>query len=130
MSEAKPLDWKDIEKKIEELVFEVNQVIDWRIEPKGEWDADMIKDIVRRDVKIFSRVDYAVELQDVEKLIQEIKQRIKEAVQGLIQEIKRMEFEHEHDKESNIYIFLTKRKIIDLINKRFADVFEEKKNEE
>ena len=54
---------------------------------------------------------------------EEIKQRIKEAVRGLIQEIIRMEFEH--DKEGNIYISLTKRKIIDSINKRFADVFEE-----
>ena len=80
MSKVKPLDLRDIEKKItEELAFEVDQVIDWRVEPKGVWDEDVIKDIVRRDVKIFSRVDYAVELQDVEELLQEIKHRIKSA---------------------------------------------------
>ncbi|RLE69129.1 MAG: hypothetical protein DRJ34_01510 [Thermoprotei archaeon] len=79
MTEPKPLDWKDIEKKAEELVFEVDQVIDWKIEPKGEWEEDVIRELIRRDVKIFSRVDYAIEWRDAEELLEEIKQRIKAA---------------------------------------------------
>ena len=75
----KPLDLRDMEKKIIEKAFEVEQVIDWRIQPKGEWDEGVIKEIVRRDVKIFSHVDYAVELRDVEELLEEIKHRIRKA---------------------------------------------------
>jgi len=86
-NKPQPLDLRDIEKKIEELAFEVDQVIDWKVEPKGEWDEDTIKNIVRRDVKIFSHVDYAVELRDIEELFQEIKQRIKSACEFFLRYI-------------------------------------------
>ena len=75
----KPLDLRDMKKKIIEKTFEVEGVIEWRIQPKGEWDENVIKEIVRRDVKIFSHVDYAVELRDVEELLEEIKHRIRKA---------------------------------------------------
>ena len=77
MNEAKPLDLEEIRKKLDEKIFEVDQVIDWKIEPKGEWDEDVIEELIRRDVKIFSRVDYAIEWRDAEELLEEIKQRIK-----------------------------------------------------
>jgi len=79
MNEAKPLDLKEIRKKLDEKIFEVDQVIDWKIEPKGEWEEDVIGELTRRNVKIFSRVDYAIEWRDAEELLEEIKQRIKAA---------------------------------------------------
>ena len=135
-NKPQPLDLRDIEKKIEELAFEVDQVIDWRVEPKGEWDEDTIKNIVRRDVKIFSHVDYAVELRDIEELFQEIKQRIKSAVRGLLKEIEELiiGWQEAMGKEemNKAYGNGAIRSLIDaknLIKKWFPDVLRGDKNE-
>ena len=79
MNEAKPLDLEEIRKKLDEKIFEVDQVIDWKIEPKGDLSEEEVREILKRDVKIFSRVDYAIEWRDAEELLEEIKQRIKAA---------------------------------------------------
>jgi len=135
-NKPQPLDLRDIEKKIEELAFEVDQVIDWKVEPKGEWDEDTIKNIVRRDVKIFSHVDYAVELRDIEELFQEIKQRIKSAVRGLLKEIEELiiGWQEAMGKEemNKAYGNGAIRSLIDaknLIKKWFPDVLRGDKNE-
>jgi len=135
-NKPQPLDLRDIEKKIEELAFEVDQVIDWKVEPKGEWDEDTIKNIVRRDVKIFSHVDYAVELRDIEELFQEIRQRIKSAVRGLLKEIEELiiGWQEAMGKEemNKAYGNGAIRSLIDaknLIKKWFPDVLRGDKNE-